>query len=105
MQQPSSYYCQSIQRHQNRSAAMEIVRRVAAGLSGGLLVNHLDDASLVRLLRLYTGWGPGTDFATMRKKIAIIERIEGVDLDTIVSQDEMNEVYRELGDVNLYPYR
>ena len=82
---------------------MDIVRRVATGLSGGMVIDYLDDATIVRLLRQYTGWKHGVSFADMRKKIRIVERIENVDLSTLVSAEEMRTVFNEVGNTLKHP--
>ena len=98
------FYCKSLNRYDNaREKNMDIVRRVATGLSGGMIINYLDDASIVRLLRQYTGWKHGVSFADMRKKIRIVERIENVDLNTLVSAEEMRTVFNEVGNTLKYP--
>ena len=98
------FYCKSLNRYDNaREKNMDIVRRVATGLSGGMVIDYLDDATIVRLLRQYTGWKHGVSFADMRKKIRIVERIENVDLDTLVSAEEMRTVFNEVGNTLKYP--
>ena len=98
------FYCTSLNRYDNaREKNMDIVRRVATGLSGGMVIDYLDDATIVRLLRQYTGWKHGVSFADMRKKIRIVERIENVDLDRLVSAEEMRTVFNEVGNTLKYP--
>ena len=98
------FYCKSLNRYDNaREKNMDIVRRVATGLSGGMVIDYLDDATIVRLLRQYTGWKHGVSFADMRKKIRIVERIENVDLSTLVSAEEMRTVFNEVGNTLKHP--
>ena len=98
------FYCTSLNRYDNaREKNMDIVRRVATGLSGGMVIDYLDDATIVRLLRQYTGWKHGVSFADMRKKIRIVERIENVDLDRLVSAEGIRTVFNEVGNTLKYP--
>jgi len=98
------FYCESLNRYNSAGEKnMDIVRRVATSLSGGMIIDYLDDATIVRLLRQYTGWKHGVKFAQMRKKIRIVERIEDVDLDTLVSAEEMTTVFNEIGNTLKYP--
>jgi len=99
------FYCKSIKRATTTTTttSMDIVRRIAMNLSGGLIVEHLDDISIIYLLRTYTSWNDKTTFEEMRKKIAIIEHIEGVDLDSLVSVMDMHRVFIEICDLNKYP--
>ena len=98
------FYCKSLNRYDNKEEkSMDIVRRVATGLSGGMVIDFLDDGTIVRLLRQYTGWKPGASFSRMREKIRIVERIEDVNLDTLVSAQEMKTVFNEIGDTLKYP--
>ena len=99
---PLFYYCKSIKRAKS-TKVMDVVRRIATSLSAGLIIEHLDDAGIVRLFRLYTGWDNNTGFAEMRKKMSLLERIEGIDLDSLVTTEEMRRVFAEIGDVIKYP--
>jgi len=96
------FYCESIKRA-TTTPTMDVVRRIATGLSGGMIVEHMDDISIIYLLRTYTSWNDKTTFGEMRKKIAIIEHIEGVDLDRLVSAKDMHRVFIEICDLNKYP--
>ena len=98
----TSFYCESIKRT-TTSETMDVVRRIATRLSGGMIVEHLNDGSIIQLLRTYTSWNDKTSFGQMRKKIAIVERIGGVDLDSLVSATDMRRVFAEICDVNKYP--
>ena len=100
MQTP--FYCESIKRA-TTTPTMDVVRRIATGLSGGMIVEHMDDISIIYLLRTYTSWNDKTTFEEMRKKIAIIEHIENVDLDSLVSAKDMHRVFIEICDLNKYP--
>ena len=82
---------------------MDIVRRVASSLSAGMVVDFLDDASLVRLLRGYTDWNTGAEYGALRRRIRLIERIEGVNLDDLATPREMVLVFKEISDVEKYP--
>ena len=82
---------------------MDTVRRVATGLSGGMIIEHLDDATLIRLLRQFTGWREGAKYEELRKRIAIIERIEKVDLNKLVSAEEIQSIFNEIRDTIKYP--
>ena len=98
------FYCKSLNRYDNAGEKnMDIVRRVATGLSGGMVIEYLDDVTIVRLLRQYTGWKDGVSFAEMRKKIRYVERIENVDLDRLVSAEEMQTVFNEVCNTIKYP--
>ena len=82
---------------------MDVVRRIAMGLSSGIIVEHLDDTCIIQLLRTYTGWSKKTSFGEMRKKMNLIERIEGICLDSLVSAQDMHRVFDEICDLNKYP--
>ena len=99
------FYCTSLQRNENdpTTPTMEIVRRVAKSLSGGLVIDFLDDASLVRIIRSFSDWKVGAQFVTLRKRMRLVERIEGVNLDELVSAGEMQLVFHEISDINKYP--
>ena len=98
------FYCESLTRdHKTNTPPMNIVRRVASSLSAGMVVDFLDNASLVRLLRVYTDWKMGAEYGALRKRIRLIEKIEGVNLDDLVSTQEMQHVFSEISDVEKYP--
>ena len=98
------FYCTSLQRNEDTNTpAMDIVRRVAKSLSGGLIIDFLDDASLVRIIRSFSDWKVGAEFVTLRKRMRLVERIEGVNLDELVSAGEMQLVFHEISDINKYP--
>ena len=99
------FYCTSLQRNEDdpTTPAMDIVRRVAKSLSGGLVIDFLDDASLVRIIRSFSDWKVGAQFVTLRKRMRLVERIEGVNLDELVSASEMQLVFHEISDINKYP--
>ena len=98
------FYCESLTRdHKTNTPAMDIVRRVASSLSAGMVVDFLDDASLVRLLRGYTDWKTGAEYSALRRRIRLIERIEGVNLDDLATPQEMLLVFKEISDVEKYP--
>ena len=98
------FYCTSLQRNDDTNTpAMDVVRRVAKSLSGGLIIDFLDDASLVRIIRSFSDWKVGAEFVTLRKRMRLVERIEGVNLDELVSASEMHRVFGEISDTNKYP--
>ena len=76
---------------------------VANSLSGGFVVQNLDDATLVRLLRLYTGWEPEAFYATLWEQVRLIEKVEGVDLSTLMSPADLKQVFEEVADTKKYP--
>ena len=78
---------------------MEVVRRIIPSMD----VDHLNDASLVRLIRVYTSWYVGIRYAEMRKKISILGQIEGIHLDDLATKEEMNRMFDEISDIEKYP--
>ena len=92
------YICKNIKQDN-----MDTVRQVANALSGGFIVQNLDDATLVRLLRTYTGWEPDASYATLREQVRLIEKIEGVDLSTLMTPDDLRRVFEEVADTKKYP--
>ena len=98
MDEPKYYICENIKQDN-----MDTVRMVANSLSGGFVVQNLDDATLVRLLRLYTGWEPEASYATLREQVRLIEKVEGVDLSTLMSPADLKKVFEEVADTKKYP--
>ena len=45
----------------------------------------------------------GAEYGALRKRIRLIEKIEGVNLDDLVSTQEMQQVFSEISDVEKYP--
>ena len=86
-----------------KQSGMNPIRRVATSLSGGFVVQSLDDASLVNILRLYTGWEPAASFATLREQVRLIEKIEGIDLSTLMTPKDLAKVFTEMSDTKKYP--
>ena len=84
-------------------SGMNPIRRVATSLSGGFVVQSLDDASLVSILRLYTGWKPDASYATLREQVRLIEKLEGVDLSALMIPKHLAKVFTEMSDTKIYP--
>ena len=61
MNDPKYYICKNIKQDN-----MDTVRLVTNSLNCGFVVQNLDDAILVRLLQLYTGWEPEASYATLQ---------------------------------------
>ena len=98
MDDPKYYICKNIKQDN-----MDTVQMVANSLSGGFVVQNLDDATLVRLLRLYTGREPKASYATLREQVRLIEKVEGVDLSALMSPADLKQVFEEVADTKKYP--
>ena len=84
-------------------SGMNPIRRVATSLSGGFVVQSLDDASLVNILRLYTGWEPDASYATLREQVCLIEKLEGLDISALMTPKDLAKALTEISDTKKYP--
>ena len=71
---------------------------MATSLSKGFVVQSLDNASLVSILRLYTGWKPDTSYAMLREQVRLIGNVEGVEMSARMTPKDLAKVLTEMLD-------